>query len=114
MQSFTITNARVVLPDRILEGGAIVVQDGRVAEALTSSPRGAMSVQDVDAAGAYLVPGLIDLHNDGLEIEIHPPPTTSLPLALALSTFERRLAWALASPSSRSQSRPPTGSASAA
>jgi alpha-D-ribose 1-methylphosphonate 5-triphosphate diphosphatase len=93
MTSFAVTNATVVLPDRILEGGAVVVQDGRIAEVLPSAPR-TTAPGDVDAAGAYVMPGLIDVHNDGLEFEIRPRPTTTLPLALALSTFERRLAGA--------------------
>jgi alpha-D-ribose 1-methylphosphonate 5-triphosphate diphosphatase len=37
------------------------------------------------------MPGLVDLHNDGLELEINPRPRTNLPLPLAFANCERRL-----------------------
>ena len=45
----------------------------------------------IDARGAYLMPGVIDLHNDSLEVEINPRPETNLPLEFALANLERRL-----------------------
>jgi alpha-D-ribose 1-methylphosphonate 5-triphosphate diphosphatase len=92
MDSFAIVNATVIQPDQILEGGAISVRDGLIAEvapaaaALTQRP-----AREIDAEGAYLLPGLIDLHNDGYEYELNPRPGANLPAPLAFATFERRL-----------------------
>src|SRR3954470_10176923 len=95
MESFAIVNAAVILPDQILNGGVVLVQDGLIAEV---SPAAAalrdQSARQIDAEGAYLLPGLIELHNDGYEFEMNPRPGANLPLPLAFDTFERRLAGA--------------------
>jgi alpha-D-ribose 1-methylphosphonate 5-triphosphate diphosphatase len=76
----------------VLPRGALAVRDGRVVEVAPSAAalRAACDVE-VDARGAYLMPGLVDLHNDGLELEINPRPRTNLPLPLAFANCERRL-----------------------
>jgi len=92
MDTFAIVNATVVLPDRVLDGGAVLVADGQIADIRGSG--GALADRtpnEVDAAGAYLLPGLVDLHNDGLELEVNPRPMANLSLDLAFETFERRL-----------------------
>lgn len=55
--------ATLVLPDRLLPGGHIVVQDGRILE-ISGSP-GASGVRDL--SGHYIVPGFIDVHVHGVE-----------------------------------------------
>jgi alpha-D-ribose 1-methylphosphonate 5-triphosphate diphosphatase len=70
----------------------VLVRDGVIAaveEGAGGLPLG--SARLVDADGAYLLPGLVDLHNDGLEVEINPRPRANLPLPFALATMERRL-----------------------
>lgn len=90
--AFAIVNADVVLPDRILPRGTVVVQDGAIAM-VAPYPEAARSLADevIDADGALLLPGLVDLHNDALELEINPRPRANLPLPFALATLERRL-----------------------
>jgi alpha-D-ribose 1-methylphosphonate 5-triphosphate diphosphatase len=90
--SILIHNAVLVLPDRLIAEGAVRLEDGRIAE--IAAPGEAMRgwyARAIDAGGAYLMPGVIDLHNDSLETEINPRPETDLPLDFALSTMERRL-----------------------
>jgi alpha-D-ribose 1-methylphosphonate 5-triphosphate diphosphatase len=87
-----ITNATVILPDRIVQGGGVLVRDGIIEEVTEAGARldgAAASV--VDAAGAYLLPGLVDLHNDGLEFEVNPRPSANLPMDVAFAAMERRL-----------------------
>jgi alpha-D-ribose 1-methylphosphonate 5-triphosphate diphosphatase len=87
-----IHNAIVVLPDRVLDGGAVRLADGLIAEIAErrTGIRGSYA-RAVDAGGAYLMPGIIDLHNDSLETEINPRPETDLPVEFAISNLERRL-----------------------
>jgi len=88
-----IKNARVVLPDRIISGGAVQIRDGVIAAVVANGdelPLGNGRV--IDADGAMLIPGLVDLHNDSLETKINPRPGANLPMDFALANFERRLA----------------------
>jgi alpha-D-ribose 1-methylphosphonate 5-triphosphate diphosphatase len=92
MNEFAIANARVVLPDRVLEGGAVLVRGGLIADvAPTAAALADRPSREVDAEDAYLLPGIVDLHNDGFEYEINPRPGANIPLPLAFTTFERRL-----------------------
>ncbi len=54
---------RIVLPNRMLEGGWVVVQGGRFAAVGAGSPPLASPV--VNAAGFTLAPGLVDIHVHG-------------------------------------------------
>ena len=92
MSSFAITNATVILPDQIVDGGAVTVRDGEIAEvAPAASALRHRPAHEIDAAGAYLLPGLVELHNDGYEFELNPRPGANIPPPLAFSSFERRL-----------------------
>ncbi len=63
MSTLVFSNGTVVLPDRLLEGGTVVVRDGGIDEVLPEPlpPR----KRDIDLQGGYLVPGFIDLHVHG-------------------------------------------------
>ncbi|MGC4105137.1 MAG: alpha-D-ribose 1-methylphosphonate 5-triphosphate diphosphatase [Thermomicrobiales bacterium] len=96
--SLLIVNARVVLADTVLERATVRVDDGHIAaieeqgaSRSLPTPEGATIV---DANGAMLMPGVVDLHNDNLEFEINPRHAVGLPLPFALATMERRLASA--------------------
>lgn len=63
-----LTNARLVLEDRVVEG-ALVLKDGCV-HAIDEG--GAAVKGSDDLVGDYLIPGLVDLHTDALESHIEP------------------------------------------
>jgi alpha-D-ribose 1-methylphosphonate 5-triphosphate diphosphatase len=88
-QPIAILNGQVVLPDRVLLGGCLELVDGRIV-GLGDRPPGCSPAIVIDVEGAYVLPGLIDVHNDGLEFEVNPRPGTNLPLPLALANFERQ------------------------
>jgi alpha-D-ribose 1-methylphosphonate 5-triphosphate diphosphatase len=56
--------------------------------------RGPRHPGGLDLRGALVTPGFIDLHNDGLEVEINPRPGVGLPLQFALHNFDQRAAGA--------------------
>jgi alpha-D-ribose 1-methylphosphonate 5-triphosphate diphosphatase len=92
MNEFAIVNATIVLPDRVLDGGAVRVKDGLIAEATpTAAALGERPANQIDAVGAYLLPGIVELHNDGYEYELNPRPGANIPAPLAFATFERQL-----------------------
>lgn len=74
-----LTNARIVLDDAIVDG--TVVFDAGTLRAVDEG-RSQLS-QAVDCEGAYLAPGLIDLHTDALEGHFVPRPKVIWPDARA-------------------------------
>ena len=56
-----ITGGRIILPDGIVQG-VLVIENGKIREISESVPAGAGTI---DAAGAYVSPGFIDMHTHG-------------------------------------------------
>jgi alpha-D-ribose 1-methylphosphonate 5-triphosphate diphosphatase len=86
-----LTGARVVLRDRILEDGAVLVEDGCI---VAVDPESAPGAAQVDLSGCTLLPGMIDLHCDALEKEVEPRPNVHFPLDFACAQADKRNAAA--------------------
>ena len=83
-----IGNARVVLADRVIERGWVAVADGRIAEfGEGDAPSGSM-----DAAGDLIMPGLIELHTDHLEMHYVPRPKVFWDPIAAVISYDGQLA----------------------
>ncbi len=72
-----IENANIYTPDHLLEGGAVIIDGGRIAAvgsaAATPCPQGA---RVIDAAGQLLVPGFVELQfNGGFGADFTDDPT---------------------------------------
>ena len=80
-----LQRAQLILPDATTEG-AVVIEDGRIAEVLP----GRSFSDGVDLDGLYLSPGIIDIHTDYLEKELNPRPDTNFPLELAFHMMDVR------------------------
>ena len=89
-----ITNARVVLPDGVMENGTVLVCDGLIADYGPSEHLSTQGARVWDANGAWLIPGLVDTHNDGVEEEMNPRPRAGFPLDFAIANYELRAAAA--------------------
>lgn len=57
-----IINGKIVLPDRIAAGKILVFEDGKICGISDCIPAGA---ETIDAEGAYVAPGFIDMHTHG-------------------------------------------------
>lgn len=86
-------NANLVLPDRMVEDGWLLIEGDRIA-ALGESATwpGSNGSVAVDLGGAFVLPGLIDLHCDAIEKLTEPRPNVSFDLGIALAEDDRRLA----------------------
>lgn len=83
-----LTDLKLVLPDRVIERGAINIEDGLITEIVEGDKRG----QGLSAVGLTLIPGIIDLHGDMLERDIEPRPNAYFPVEMALYELDKRLA----------------------
>ena len=63
-QRLALTNGRIILPDRIVEGQALLIEAGRVVDLIEPDALGA-EVETFDVGGQYIAPGLIDIHIHG-------------------------------------------------
>ncbi|MFE3140674.1 N-acetylglucosamine-6-phosphate deacetylase [Streptomyces scopuliridis] len=57
--STVLTGARVVLPTGIVDGGRVIIEDGRIAGAAHDY------ATSLDLSGHWIVPGFVDMHNHG-------------------------------------------------
>jgi N-acetylglucosamine-6-phosphate deacetylase len=62
---FYITNARLVLPDRVIPKATLLVKGKKIAAIVRGSFRGARNTVKIDARQHYVAPGFIDLHIHG-------------------------------------------------
>ncbi|MDN5859093.1 MAG: alpha-D-ribose 1-methylphosphonate 5-triphosphate diphosphatase, partial [Pseudonocardia sp.] len=85
---YVLGHVRAVLPDRVLDDARVVVRGGRIVEV---GPHPGGSAADADGGGAYCLPGLVDVHSDGLERERMPRPGAEVPWRFALLSFEGKL-----------------------
>ena len=61
---FALLNGRIILPDHVVEGKAVVVEDGMIAGVADVGELG-NEMERVDVAGRIITPGLIDIHTHG-------------------------------------------------
>ncbi len=85
-------NARLVLPDSLIEQGWLLIEGARI----LALGEGAASLHAaewvIDAQQALLMPGLIDLHCDAIEKVVEPGPHVFFDINFALQQVDWRLA----------------------
>jgi alpha-D-ribose 1-methylphosphonate 5-triphosphate diphosphatase len=81
------TNAKIVLPDEVLDGTLSIV-DGRISEIGTKTQTGH------DLEGDFLVPGVVDLHTDNLERQVLPRSNARWPSRSAMLSHDAQCAAA--------------------
>ncbi|MBX6742725.1 MAG: alpha-D-ribose 1-methylphosphonate 5-triphosphate diphosphatase [Acetobacteraceae bacterium] len=91
MSSETIlTNALLVLPDRVLPG-TVVLRGGLIAEV---QPGRSQLATTLDMESDYLIPGVVDVHTDNLERQVQPRATARWPSRSALLAHDAQCAAA--------------------
>lgn len=78
---FRLTNARIVLPDRVLEG-ALAVERGQIAEIAPAAATG------LDCGGDFITPGVVDLHTDHVETHVFPRTSVQWDFLTALMAHD--------------------------
>lgn len=87
-----VTNGTLVLPDRVISGGEVFLEDGVIRYAgRHGEHRGRVAERVVDAQGGYIMPGFIDMHSDAIEKELEPRPGAFFATELAFRELEKKL-----------------------
>ena len=76
----TLSHARIVTPERVIEG-ALRIEGGRIAGLGTAT-------DGQDMQGAFVVPGIVDLHTDHVERHTHPRVSVLWPFMPALMAHD--------------------------
>ena len=84
---YHIINANIVMPDELLEDACLSIEDGFISSICGNTSGGTV----IDAAGSYLLPGLIDIHSDNIEQVVEPRTGTLMDVSLALQEQEKQL-----------------------
>ena len=83
--TIAVINGRVVMPDSVRAGG-VRIEDDRIV-AVGDVDTDAETV--IDADGQYVLPGLVDLHGDDIETELHPRSGARMATPMALASADR-------------------------
>ncbi|MDO6589939.1 alpha-D-ribose 1-methylphosphonate 5-triphosphate diphosphatase [Loktanella sp. D2R18] len=82
-----LSDFTLVLPDRIVSGGSILIADGKIADIKDHAVAGG-----IRGDGKHLFPGFIDMHGDMIELELEPRVHVDFPMDVALGHLDVRLA----------------------
>ncbi len=82
----TFTNAKLILPDQILEG-TLAVENGMISDLSDGNTSNAL-----DCEGDYLIPGLVELHTDHLEHHYKPRPGVTWNAISAVQAHDAQIA----------------------
>jgi alpha-D-ribose 1-methylphosphonate 5-triphosphate diphosphatase len=83
-----LTNATIVLPDRILLG-TLVAEAGRI---IDIQPGRSTAPEAVDLDADFLLPGAVDLHTDNLERQVEPRRNARWPARSAFLVHDAQCA----------------------
>jgi alpha-D-ribose 1-methylphosphonate 5-triphosphate diphosphatase len=85
-----LSNFTLVLPDQVVDQGAVRIENGEIAEIRAEPVAGAT----FDGGGRLLMPGFVDLHGDMIEREIAPRPNATMPIDFGIHELDKKLAAA--------------------
>ncbi|MDU8927810.1 alpha-D-ribose 1-methylphosphonate 5-triphosphate diphosphatase [Alisedimentitalea sp. MJ-SS2] len=84
-QPLSLIGGMVLRPNRALEPGDVHVADGLIVETPAND-----SAQ-IDCKGKHVLPGIVDVHGDAFELELHPRPDIDIAFPIAMASVDRQL-----------------------
>lgn len=87
-----LTNGKIIREDKVVEGQAILVEDGKIHSLIDEDHLTDYQCDEViDCKGAYISPGMVDIHSDYVEQIVSPRPQVLVDMGFALRETERIL-----------------------
>jgi alpha-D-ribose 1-methylphosphonate 5-triphosphate diphosphatase len=90
MKPFIIKNATVVTPFGVLPNTSVLIEHGIITH-IDQNIEAKHSEKIIDADGAIVMPGVIDIHTDAMDAEIVPRSGADIPVAVAFRELERKM-----------------------
>jgi alpha-D-ribose 1-methylphosphonate 5-triphosphate diphosphatase len=90
MKPFIIKNATLVTPTEILNNASILVEHGLITH-IADYIDEKYAPKIIDAEGAIVMPGIIDIHTDAMDAEIVPRTGADIPITIAFRELERKM-----------------------
>lgn len=90
-----LINGRIVLPDEMIVGRALLVADGRIVDVAEVDALGS-EVECVDVGGRLITPGLIDIHTHGARGHVFNEATNAAYAAITAENARRGVTGLLA------------------
>ncbi len=83
-----LSNFEIVLQDRVIERGAVRIDNGLIAE-ISERP---VDEAEIDGRGRLLLPGFVDMHGDMIEKDVEPRVNVRMPIELGVYDLDKKLA----------------------
>ncbi|WP_184705131.1 alpha-D-ribose 1-methylphosphonate 5-triphosphate diphosphatase [Rhizobium lusitanum] len=83
-----LSNFEIVLQDRVIERGAVRIEDGLIAD-ISERP---VEEAEIDGRGRLLLPGFVDMHGDMIEKDVEPRVNVRMPIELGVYDLDKKLA----------------------
>jgi alpha-D-ribose 1-methylphosphonate 5-triphosphate diphosphatase len=91
MNTWLINNAEIITPEGVIQNGSVWIEDGLIRQIGDIPDQAAQEGQVLDAGGAVVMPGIIDIHTDAMDAEIVPRPGADIPISVAFTELERKM-----------------------
>jgi alpha-D-ribose 1-methylphosphonate 5-triphosphate diphosphatase len=85
-----IYGGKVVTPYEVIDNGTLIMEENKISAIERKRPS-SYGPGDIDASGAWVLPGLIDSHSDAIESELQPRPSSHFPIELSFYELEKKL-----------------------
>ncbi|MEM8854702.1 MAG: alpha-D-ribose 1-methylphosphonate 5-triphosphate diphosphatase [Pseudomonadota bacterium] len=83
-QPITLVGGTVVTPDGTLERADVPMAGGVFMDKVKDA-------QAIDCRGHYVLPGIVDVHGDAFELELHPRPGVDIAFPIAIGSIDKQL-----------------------
>ena len=80
-----LTGGQMLTPQGDLEIADVHIADGRIVDAPAADG------MRVDCRGYHVLPGIVDVHGDAFELELHPRPGVDIAFPIAMGSVDRQL-----------------------
>ncbi|MCB0211380.1 MAG: N-acetylglucosamine-6-phosphate deacetylase [Anaerolineae bacterium] len=97
-QRHALLNGRIILPDQIVEGQALLIEAGRIVGCMAPAALGS-DIETMDVGGSTIAPGLIDIHIHGALGHTFNEPTAEAFAAITQETVRHGVTSLLATTS---------------